>query len=348
MTTLGTFVDPSIPPAQIEEEAGTTVETTTEIPTGQAVEHTPPTEVPVHTELPTETPAATEPPAQTISFEEQFKSMLGMSPSDLEVQLKELATLKQRPVLEDAELLPDDDFLKDFIKAYKRGGNKVASDYLLAATADYMGMSHEQILKQDVRLRNPGASDFILEAEYKKELRNLGWVEDMEAGSPEDKLFSEYLSYKANQLRTKFSEEAKKFQIPERKESPTVDDTEAARLMEEYRNELMSHQSVKVLQQAKAVSIGGFSLAVEPERIAEMILDSSKLIGLFQNQDGSQNIDKMLKWYALAPDPDKAIELASNAAVAKAKVEWLRDLKNPSTEPLRQAPATGPLVRLIS
>jgi hypothetical protein len=350
ITNLGSFEDPNIPPAPAEEiqEAPVATEIPAEqpeVPTGQ--------EQPAAIEQENEAPVVEVPPVveNTPSFEEQFRTVLGMSPSELEVQLKELEALKQRPMLDDKELLPDDDFLKDFIRAYKRGGNKVAGEYLLAATADYSAMSAEQILRQDVQRRNAGASEAILNAEYKKELRQLGWSEDMEQGSEEEKLFNEYLSFKANQLRGRFSEEAKKFQIPERKEpeQAQANDSDTQRLIESYKSEFMSSSPVRALLQAKTVNVGGFALAVEPQSIADLILDATgtKLSGLFTNPDGSQNIEKMLKWYSLASDPDKAISLASNAAVAKAKAEWLAGLKNPSVEPVNKPPTNGVHVRLI-
>lgn len=292
--------------------------------------------------------AEPEPPAQ--QFEDIFKQRLGMDISAVEAALKEVEALKQRPTLEDPELLADDDFLKGLVLTYKRGGNVL--DYVEYNRTDFSKMSPEEIVKYDLRKTYKDAPESVISRKYRDHMASLGWTDDLEEGSPEKKEFMEALNWNAGQLREKLMEQGKKFAIPERKPQEPVQQ-DSAKLEAEaqaYLDQLVKSAPVTEMTAQKSVKYGDFQFSVDPTEVVSMLMDNTKLFSNFINPDGTQNTAKLLKWVALAQDPEKVINAAVAERVAKERIKILEEMKNPSPpEPVAPPAApTGISVKWLS
>ncbi len=337
MSSLGSFTIPGLvinEPEEIETAAEVEVapqEVATPEPSAEPEPDPPAAEV-----IPE--PVAPEPQP---SFEEMLKQRLGLELSEVESRLKETEALKQRTFVDDPELLADDDWLKDFVKTYKRGGDVLK--YLEVTKTDYGKMTPEEVIMYDIRSNSkPGTPQFLIDKKYQQALAELGHLEDMEPDSQEYKNFRQALEWTAGELRNTLAEQGKKFAVPERKPQDQQPGNDAIAIEEakKYVDDLMKSAPVMGLRASKAIKIGDFSLAVEPDEVVSMVTDNQKLFSHFTNPDGTQNTEKLLKWVALAPNIDKAFESAVADGVAKAKLEWLKELKNPS-EPRTEKPSAG-------
>lgn len=341
MSSLGSFTIPGLvinEPEEVETVAAEVAEVP-EAVAGQeagAAEPEKPDEAQTVAE-PVVAPVAPEPQP---SFEEVLKQRLGYDLSEVESRLKEAEALKQRTFVDDPELLADDDWLKDFVKTYKRGGDVLK--YLEVTKTDYGKMTPEEVIMYDIRANSkPGTPQFLLDRKYQQALAELGHLDDMEPDSQEFKNFRQALEWTATELRNSLAEQGKKFAVPERKpQEPQAPNDLAIEEARKYVDDLMKSAPVMELRANKVVKIGNFSLAVEPDEVVSMVTDNQKLFSHFTNPDGTQNTEKLLKWVALAPNIDRAFESAVSDGIAKARLEWLKELKNPS-EPRTEKPAAG-------
>lgn len=286
------------------------------------------------------TPAVAEPAAPTPAepdFESIFREKIGMDPKEVAAIVEEYTALKKRKFIDDEELVATSDFEKDLLRTIKRGGDP--KSFVNSVYTDYAKMTAEEIIKHDILSEDPSMPKGLLERKYKARLLEFGWSDELE---PDDKEFNEILGYESNKLRLKHAEIAQKYKVPEKANAPQVDSSE---LQAQYQRELMDNEAVKNLQLTKKVVFGEFEYATDPNEVVGMIADPSKLALKFTKPDGSADIDKMLKWYALASDPDAAIKLAVDSALKKQKLEVIKQDVNPA-EPSPAAPVTGtPTIR---
>lgn len=294
------------------------VETPPVVPTAEVVD--PPVVEPA-------APIAAEP-----DFESIFREKIGMDTKEVAAIVEEYAALKKRKFIDDEELVATSELEKDFLRTSKRQGDVKA--FVDTVYADYAKMTPEEIIKHDILSADPSMPKILLERKYKAKLVELGWSNELES---DDKEFGEIINYEANKLKAKYIENAQKYKVPEKANAPQVDNAE---LQAQYQRELMDNEAVKNLQLTKKVVFGEFEYATDPNDVVGMIADPSKLALKFTNQDGSPNVPKMLKWYALAPDPDAVIKLAVDSALKKQKLEAIKQEVNP-VEPAPAAPVTG-------
>lgn len=323
-----------------EDHQATTEETPEAAPEVAAEEEIPAEQPAEATEAEPETqteepPKQEEAPQSQIDIEQEIQARLGRPSSDIQKELDRLAKL-ERLAVEDEELIPDDDFLKDFTRAYKRGGKQVAEGYIEALTRDFTKFTPEQLVEYSVQKRMPGAPKFAVEQELKKELSAMGWNEDLEPGTPEYQRFSEYLAWKAGELKEKFITEQKSFKIPERQQ-PQQQAQEAGvdeEAMKRYEQSLRQSPETIGLMAAKAVKFGDFTLAVEPEKVVAQALDTVEFFKHFQKQNGELDFQKFYEIAAIAEiGPKKFYEMATADAAAKERLKWIKETKNPSSDP---------------
>jgi hypothetical protein len=309
----------------------------------------PPAEAPVETPTepvvePTKEPVrepTTEPEPTPPNPDDLIRERLGLTVEQIENLKTEYESLKGKPVVDDPELIPDDDFLKNFVKTYKRNGDVTA--YLEAMTTDYDKMSAEQIVKYEVRKANPGLSDRLIQRKVNDYMRqNFGFQDEFE--SEEDEAdFQELLRVYADQKKAELKENQKKFQIPERKEQVVEDDG----AVERFTQFVEDHPTTKSVADGKKVAFGDFNFQVDPQELKEAAIDSSKFFTLFSNERGEIDLDKYYKVTAFAKDPNTFLKAYTAHELAKAKIEWLRELKNPSVE-ASDKPKTGEVkIRLV-
>ena len=268
-----------------------------------------------------------------------LKERVGLSISDIENLKKEYESLKGRPYVEDPELVPDDDFLKGFIKTYKRGGNAAA--YLEAMTTDFSKMSAEEIVKYEVRKSNPGLPEKFIQRKVDDFLKKEFGIMP-EYDSDEDEAYAkELLRIHTEKKRAEFEEDRKKYQIPERKQQEDVQEQ-----IDAFNKSILENQVTKGVMEGKRVTFEDFNYQVEPDLLVGAALDSAKFFNLF-NRDGQPDLDKFYKVTAFAKDPEQFLKAYTAHSLAKAKIEWLKELKNPSSEP-RDKPKSGQVsVRLV-
>lgn len=263
------------------------------------------------------------------TFEEIFEQRFGKKIPEVESVFKEVESLKQRPFVEDPELVADDDFLKDFIRNYKRNGN--VAEYLEVRATDFSKMTAEEVVKYVIRKSKPNAPESVINREYRERLRSLGHSDDLEAGTSEHKDYLEAVEWQASELREKLAEQSKKFAIPQRTAPPAQDTANLEEQAREYLSTVLSSAPVTEMMAAKTLKYGDFAYSIDPQKVVSMLSNDQELFKHFLNPDGTQDTAKYLKWIALAPDPVSAINAAVSAAVAKERIKWLAEIKNPST-----------------
>lgn len=330
---------------EIEEAAEEVVE-----PTADNPEETPPSDdAPAEPEV---GPAKEDGPEGQKAVEPDvdaiLKENLGVGVAELQKMVAELESLRKSVPDEELSLGDEDDFLKDFIKAYKRGGPDVARKYLEANSIDFGKMSSEDIVKYDIAAKNPGAPEVVLKREYQKVLREMGWSEDMT--DEEQSEFEQHFKYRSGQLAERLASEAKKFQIPEReaKVAKEPEQEDHSKEIEEFKRKVDEAQETRALMSSKKISINGFEYAVDPAKVVEMSKDNSLLFANFVKPDGTLDLEKFYKVAAMSVDPDKVVKSIVDDALAKAKKQWIAEKKNTSDGAQKKpAPPSGFSVRLM-
>jgi len=177
-----------------------------------------------------------------------------------------------------------DDFVAEFAEFRKNGGD--AYKYLEAKAFDWSGVTHEDLIMDDLKTQYPHLSDDKIERLYQAKYKQseLASDDDKEVGLIQ-------LEADAELVRQKRINEQKLFQIPDIAKSQEVVDMQ---VMYEEQRKLESEQTQKVLQffqeheatknlyQSKRVAIdlgdnGKFNFNIDkPENLMSVALDSEK------------------------------------------------------------------------
>jgi hypothetical protein len=177
-----------------------------------------------------------------------------------------------------------DEFVAEFAEFRKNGGD--AYKYLEAKAFDWEGVTHEDLIMDDLKLQYPHLSDDKIERLYQAKYKqsDLASDDDRELGLIQ-------LEADAELVRQKRINEQKSFQIPEIARTQEAVDMQA---MYEEQRKLEAEQAQKVLQffqeheatknlyQSKRVAIdlgdnGKFNFNIDkPENLMSVALDSEK------------------------------------------------------------------------
>lgn len=177
-----------------------------------------------------------------------------------------------------------DDFVAEFAEFRKNGGD--AYKYLEAKAFDWEGVTHEDLIMDDLKLQYPHLSDDKIERLYQAKYKqsDMSSDDDRELGLIQ-------LEADAEIVRQKRINEQKLFQIPEVARTQEAVDMQA---MYEEQRKLEAEQAQKVLQffqeheatknlyQSKRVAIdlgdnGKFNFNIDkPENLMAVALDSEK------------------------------------------------------------------------
>ncbi len=273
-----------------------------------------------------ETPPAAEP----VDIGRLISERLGAPEDEIRNQLSEMERLRKLAV-EDEELVPDDDFLKNIVRSYKNGGKAVLEQYIEAMSVDFANMKPEEVVEYSIRKElGKGAPKSEITRAYKERLARMGWEEGLEPGTPEYNDFQESLTWNANNLREKLAKEQHSFKIPERQQqaaAPAIDQAAIDAYISQTRNDAASRS----LLEQKVVKIGEFSLPVEPESLVGQALDTSAFLKNFIKTDGSVDYAKFYQVAAIAVmGPEEFHRKAVADAVAAEKLKWIAATKNPS------------------
>lgn len=284
-----------------------------------------------------EPPVEPEPPKvveqQEIDYERVVQERLGRPTEEIKGQLQELERLRKLAV-EDEELVPDEPFLKDLIKAYKRGGKQVLEQYIEAFSVDFSKMTPEQVVEYSVRKElGKGAPKSEYKRAYEAKMKSMGWSEDLEAGTPEHNDFLESLTWRTGKMKEELAKELDGFKIPERQQPQAAAAQEIdQKAIDAYIQQTRTDASTLRLLEQKAVNVGGFQIQADPERLVGQALDTSLFLSNFITNSGAPDYDKFYKMAAIAAiGPDEFLKKAVADAIAKERLKWIEETKNPST-----------------
>lgn len=296
-------------------------------------------------ETPIEEPATPPAEPQPVDHDAILRERLGMSVEEIETLKQEYESMKGKPFVDDPELVPDDEFLKNFIKVYKRGGS--AAEYLEAMTTDFSKMSAEDIVKYEMRKANPGLPEKFINRKVKDFLqKEFNFQEEYD--DEEDKVYAEeLLRMYADRKRAEFEESKKKFQIPERKQPNDDVQAEVQAEVDRFNSYVKENPVTKSIMESKKVAFGDFNYQVDPESLVTSATDSAQFFSKFSKKDGGIDLEKFFKVDAIASDPDQFLKAYAAHEIAKAKIEWLKELKNPSSDPVTKPPTGEVKVRLV-
>jgi hypothetical protein len=272
------------------------------------------------------------PAAEPVDIGKLISERLGATEDEIRSQLSQMERLKKLAV-EDEELVPDDDFLKNIVRSYKNGGKAVLEQYIDAMSVDFATMTPEQVVEYNVRRElGKGAPKSVIEKSYRAKLAEFGWEEDLVAGTPEHQAFQESLTWNADKLREKLASEQQSFKIPERQAKAAEPGIDQAAI-DAYISQTRSDISTRNLLEQKAVKIGEFQVSVDPESLVSQALDTNSFLQKFIKQDGSVDYAKFYQMAAIAEiGPEEFYRKSVADAVAAEKLKWIAATKNPTTD----------------
>jgi hypothetical protein len=186
---------------------------------------------------------------------------------------------------------------------YERTGD--AEAYLRANAIDYAKMPDDEAILEGIRREKPGAPESVVQRLYQKEMEK--YETDPDVYDAETVQYGNYLKKeKADEYRSKFIEDQKKFSFPA-KEAPS-NDTDAANAqaaeqakIEAINKGIVENDATKKILSDKLLRIGGkdgynFD-AGDPQELVDMAVGKKNFFDMFSKEDGSVDLDL---FYAVA------------------------------------------------
>lgn len=192
--------------------------------------------------------------------------------------------------------------------------------YLKELTTDYSKMSAEEVMRHQLRVEYPKASEAALNALFKKEIigaYNLNSEDEDEVA--EGRLL---LDAKAENYRDKLIANQQKFLLPDPPEAkanePDLQAQKAQQEIEAYTQQVSNDPYIKEIENSKSITIGEgdekFSFPIDVSQLKAVLTDNSKWFetqfDVVKNSDGSiKSATPKIRIQALtaafALDPDK-------------------------------------------
>ena len=264
-----------------------------------------------------------------IDYDSLLKERLGLG-------LDEAKALKDK--YERLKVVEEDEWLNTFVSAYS--STKDATKVLEVMTTDFSKMPPDELVKYELKQRYPDVSKKVFDKLLEEELVKYGITDDMYDDEEER---NELMDVRTRDIRAKLMAEREKFL----KTSPAATNDAEYQKFVDYVN---NHPSTKLIQQdggdTGKVAFGDFNYAVDKSLLVDSAIDGNKFFTLF-NKEGEVDLERFYKTVAFASDPDGFLKAQNAHAVAKAKIEWLKELKNPSGQPSSKPPSGQISVRLV-
>lgn len=264
-----------------------------------------------------------------IDYDSLLKERLGLG-------LDEAKALKDK--YERLKVVEEDEWLNTFVSAYS--STKDATKVLEVMTTDFSKMPPDELVKYELKQRYPDVSKKVFDKLLEEELVKYGITDDMYDDEEER---NELMDVRTRDIRAKLMAEREKFL----KSSPAATNDAEYQKFVDYVN---NHPSTKLIQQdggdTGKVAFGDFNYAVDKSLLVDSAIDGNKFFTLF-NKEGEVDLERFYKTVAFASDPDGFLKAQNAHAVAKAKIEWLKELKNPSGQPSSKPPSGQISVRLV-
>lgn len=187
------------------------------------------------------------------------------------------------------------DYFEGLINTWETNGDLV--DYLREMTTDYKKMPAEEVMRHQLRLEYPKASEKALEVLYRKEVvekYKLDSVDDEEA--EEGRLL---LEAKAEKYRDELvsRQQSKLFpKPPENKQAEQeAAEMEAKKAIEDYKSQVLNNSFAKEVITSGKLTIGDgdekFTYPVKPSELTDVLFDSNKWqetqFDIVRDKDGS-------------------------------------------------------------
>lgn len=225
-----------------------------------------------------------------------------------------------------------DDFIKGVVEFYEKTGD--ITPYLAAKTVDFTKMSDEDILRRSLREQYAELSDKAFDKLYKQQVIDKFKLDPDEYTEDEFELGKELLKIEANKARQSYIEWQSKFSAPE-PVADTAADEEAARMMQQFEQNVKANQLTQKLISDKKISIktsdGDFNFELQsPDTIVDMTLDNDKFFSQFANQSGDIDYDRWYKTAAYSQNPEMFEKALINFGKTLGRLEVTKDIKNPS------------------
>jgi hypothetical protein len=264
-----------------------------------------------------------------IDYDSLLKERLGLG-------LDEAKAIKDK--YERLKVVEEDEWLNTFVSAYS--STKDATKVLEVMTTDFSKMPPDELVKYELKQRYPDVSKKVFDKLLEEELVKYGITDDMYDDEEER---NELMDVRTRDIRAKLMAEREKFL----KSSPAATNDAEYQKFVDYVN---NHPSTKLIQQdggdTGKVAFGDFNYAVDKSLLVDSAIDGNKFFTLF-NKEGEVDLERFYKTVAFASDPDGFLKAQNAHAVAKAKIEWLKELKNPSGQPSSKPPSGQISVRLV-
>lgn len=225
-----------------------------------------------------EQPKVEEKPQATITWQEVLKQQ------QPDTVLKELLGVDDSKIglLNTVKDLPPQ--LVGLIDTWKANGD--LSTYLKEMVTDYSKMSSEDVMRSQLRLEYPKASDAAINAIFKKEVIDAYQLNPDKYSEEEVAEGQLLLDAKADKYRETLQQRQQQFLIPKAPEPAAVveqDNTEQqqqAAKFESYKAEVSNNPYIKDIFANKKLSIGTgaeqFNFPVEPSKLTDVLFDSDK------------------------------------------------------------------------
>lgn len=189
------------------------------------------------------------------------------------------------------------DFVVNLVEHLESG--KDAAEFLRISSVNYSEMSDDDILKAGIRKDNPGASEAVINKLFQKELEK--YETDPDQFDQETVEMGNYLKKQAaDRFRSQFTEEQKKYLIPEKTapaktEAEIKAEKETQEKIEAINKSISESDVTKSLLADKKILIGGkdghqFEIAGDPKEYVDYALGNKNLFSLFAKEDGSVDL----------------------------------------------------------
>jgi hypothetical protein len=226
-----------------------------------------------------------------------------------------------------------DKFIEDAADYYEKTGN--LTPYLEAKAVDYDKTSPEDLIRKELREKNPEYSEKAFEKVFAKEMKQYEVDEDAEEG---DKEFAkEELTIRANRIRKELKERQAKFTPPPI--DPDLAKREQEASLAQYntwKSGIEASDPVKALISTKklAYKVGDANVEVDVSDPAKIIstmvaVNPVDLFKALRNTDGTVNLPHALSVYDHAFNPNYANDLITKG-IALGRAQFEGEIKNTS------------------
>ncbi len=286
---------------------------------------------------------AEKPKVEVEAPKEQVTNTIDETPIEKKEVEAEVKVEKKYDPFEELGIAEQKEYAQKVIEAMK--ANKL-QEFLENTTKDYDAMKDHEMLRLDLRIKNPTANQRQLEILERKELKSLGIdIDDLESEESIEGL--ELLALNMAKVREERKAEQKQYTIPTfegNKEQEIV----ATKQREEYEKYLNSNEDLRTFERDKFVQVGETKLDYPEGFSLRPYLDNpSSILAVFEDGNNGVNMQLLAATLLLAKNPEKHLADARKAGYAAAEKAHFDEQRNPqlgSTTVTKTVDADEPVI----